>query len=150
MPQIAKEYIDTGKLKYVIFDFPLESIHSHAFKAAEAANCAAEQGKFWEMNARLFANQKALAPEQLKTYAEALGLDMSKFDDCLGSGKHADEIRKDMAAGSKAGMRGTPSFGIGFTDSKDPDKVKVVQTIRGAQPFMLMLTENRSFLDTRR
>ena len=135
MPQITKEYIDTGKLKYFILDFPLESIHKQAFKAAEAASCAGEQGKYWEMSDRLFASQKALAPEQLKTYAEALGLDGSKFDDCLGSGKYADGIRRDMAAGAKAGVTGTPSFGIGFTDSKDPDKVKVVQTIRGAQPF---------------
>ena len=113
----------------------MESIHQYAFKAAEAANCAAEQGKFWEMHDRLFANQNGLAPVQLKSYAEALGLDSPRFDTCLESGKFAAEIRKDMALGTKAGIRATPSFGIGFTDSEDPNKVKVVQTLRGALPF---------------
>ncbi len=116
-------------------DFPLESIHQYAFKAAEAVNCAAEQGKFWEMHDRLFANQNALALVQLKSYAEALGLDSPKFDTCLESGKYAGEIRKDLALGAKAGIKATPSFGIGFTDFEDPNRVKVVQTLRGALPF---------------
>jgi len=98
-------------------------------------NCAAEQGKFWEMHDRLFANQNALALVQLKSYAEALGLDSPRFDNCLESGKYEGEIRKDMALGAKAGIKATPSFGIGFTDSEDPNKVKVVQTLRGALPF---------------
>ncbi len=98
-------------------------------------NCAAEQGKFWEMHDRLFANQNALALVQLKSYAEALGLDSPRFDTCLESGKYAGEIRKDMALGAKAGIKATPSFGIGFTDPEDPNKVKVVQTLRGALPF---------------
>ncbi len=113
----------------------MESIHQYAFKAAEAVNCAAEQGKFWEMHDRLFANQNALALVQLKSYAEALGLDSPRFDTCLESGKYAGEVRKDMALGAKAGITATPSFGIGFTDSEDPNKVKVVQTLRGAVPF---------------
>ncbi len=98
-------------------------------------NCAAEQGKFWEMHDRLFANQNALALVQLKSYAEALGLDSPRFDNCLESGKYEGEIRKDMALGAKAGIKATPSFGIGFTDSEDPNKVKVVQILRGALPF---------------
>ena len=113
----------------------MESIHQYAFKAAEAANCAAEQGKFWEMHDRLFANQNGLALVQLKSYAEALGLDSPRFDTCLESGKYAGEVRKDLALGAKAGITATPSFGIGFTDSEDPNKVKVVQTLRGALPF---------------
>ena len=113
----------------------MESIHPYAFKAAEAVNCAAEQGKFWEMHDRLFANQNALALVQLKSYAEALGLDSPKFDTCLEGGKYAGEVRKDMALGARAGITATPSFGIGFTDAEDPNKVKVVQTLRGALPF---------------
>jgi protein-disulfide isomerase len=116
-------------------DLPLESIHKQAFKAAEAAACAGEQGQFWEMHDQLFANQKALAPEQLRTYAEALQLDLDKFDACLQSSRHAGGIRRDMAAARAAGLTSTPSFGIGFTDPKDPNKVKVVRTIRGAQPY---------------
>lgn len=113
----------------------MESIHQYAFKAAEAVNCAAEQGKFLEMHDHLFANQNALELIQLKSYAEALGLDRPKFDTCLESGKYAGEVRKDLALGAKAGITATPSFGIGFTDSEDPNKVKVVQTLRGALPF---------------
>ena len=116
-------------------DLPLESIHKQAFKAAEAAACAGDQGQYWEMHDQLFANQKALAPEQLRTYAEALQLDLSEFDSCLESSKHAKAVRRDMAAARAAGLTSTPSFGIGFTDPKNPNKVKVVQTLRGAQPF---------------
>ncbi|MCH7923672.1 MAG: thioredoxin domain-containing protein, partial [Nitrospinae bacterium] len=83
MPKIEKEYIETGKVKYVFRDFPIKQLHPNAFKAAEAANCSAEQGKYWEMHARLFANQRALGPEDLSGHAEALGLDLSKFQPCL-------------------------------------------------------------------
>jgi protein-disulfide isomerase len=76
-PQIDKEYVTTGKLRHVFLDFPLESIHKVAFKAAEAANCAGEQGKYWEMHHRLFENQNKL--EALTHHAEAIGLDVPKF-----------------------------------------------------------------------
>ncbi len=135
MPQILKEYVETGKAKYVYFDFPLESIHQYAFKAAEAVSCAAEQDKFWEMHDHLFLNQKALTLQQLKSHAEALGLDGPQFATCLETGKYASEIRKDMAVAARVGIRATPSFGIGFTDSGDSNKVRVVQTLRGALPF---------------
>ncbi|MDA2934453.1 thioredoxin domain-containing protein [Acidobacteria bacterium AH-259-D05] len=117
------------------FDYPLESIHQYAFKAAEAVNCAADQGKFWETHDRLFAHQSELTLVQLKLHAAALGLDSSKFDACLENGKYASEIRQDMAVAAKLGVTATPSFGIGFTDSEDPNKVKVVRTLRGALPF---------------
>ena len=127
-------------------DLPLESIHKQAFKAAEAAACAGDQGKYWEMHDQLFGNQKALAPEQLRTYAAELGLDLTDFDSCLESSKHAAAIRKDMAAARTAGLTSTPSFGIGFTDPKDPNKVKVVRTLRGAQPYTAFKTALDSLL----
>ena len=98
-------------------------------------NCAAEQNKLWEMHDRLFANQNALAPAQLKSHAEALGLDKSKFNACLENGKYAGEIREDMAVAARAGVNAAPSFGIGFTDPQDPNKVKVIRALRGAVPF---------------
>ena len=70
IPQVQTDYVDTGKIKYVFADFPLETIHPYAFKAAEAAGCAGEQGEFWKMHDHLFANQKALKPEDLSQYAE--------------------------------------------------------------------------------
>ena len=116
-------------------DLPLESIHPHALKAAEAAACAGEQGKYWEMHDYLFANQKKLAPEQLRSQGPALGLDPGAFDECLESGKHVPGIRKDMATARRAGLTSIPSFGMGFTDPKDPNKVRVVRNLKGAQPF---------------
>jgi len=113
-------------------DLPLESIHKLAFKAAEAANCAGEQGKFWEMHDRLFANQKTLEP--WKAHAEAVGLDVSKFEGCLNAGKQAEEIRKDMAEAQKAGVTGTPLFFLAYTDPSS-SKVKTVARLSGAQPF---------------
>ena len=134
LPQLEREYIASGKLKYVFRNFPIESIHPLAFKAHEAANCAGEQGKYWEMHGRLFANQKAMSPKDLSDHAQALVLDIPKFQQCLDSGKYAAKIRKDLADGQKAGVQGTPSFFLGLTEPND-GIVKAVRIIRGAQPY---------------
>lgn len=134
LPAIEREYIQTGKLRYVFRDFPIEAIHREAFKAAEAANCAGEQDKYWEMHDRLFANQRALGLKDLGDHARALGLDMATFHRCLSSGKQATEIRKDIADGLRAGVRGTPTFFLGLTEPND-SKVKALRVIRGAQPY---------------
>jgi len=133
LPQLDKDYIKTGKVKYVFFDFPLD-FHKNAFKAAEAADCAGEQGKFWQMHDLLFANQKALEPTDLTNYAKELKLDTSKFQKCLDSGKYASQIKKEIELGQKSGVTGTPSFFLGVTNPKDPN-VKAVKVIKGAQPF---------------
>lgn len=132
-PQIQKEYVETGKVRYVLVDMPLESIHRLAFKAAEATHCAGEQDKYWEMHDRLFDNQRALEP--WSGHAEALGLDGDAFTTCLDSGKYADDIRADMKLAAKAGVRGTPGFLLAWTDPDDPTKVKGISSLRGAQPF---------------
>lgn len=134
VPQIEKDYIQTGKVKYVMRDFPIESIHPQAFKGHEASHCAGEQGRYWEMNGRLFANQKAMSPKDLSDHAQALVLDMPKFQQCLDSGKYAGKIRQDLLEGQKAGVQGTPTFFLGYTEPND-SKVKVVRVIRGAQPY---------------
>ena len=137
MPQIEKEYLSTGKVKYVFRDLPLESIHPHAFKAAVAANCANEQGKYWEMYHRLFENQRKLDPESLADHAVQPGLDPAKFAGCMESNKYDAEIRKDMAAAQAANIGGTPNFIIGLVNPKDPrdPNVKVLRMITGAQPY---------------
>jgi len=122
LPQLTREYIDTGKVKLVYRDFPL-SFHPNAQKAAEAGECADDQGKFWEMHDKIFENQKAMSVVDLKSYAASLGLDTSEFNSCLDSGKHAKEIQKDISDGSKYGASGTPTFFI--------NGIKLV----GAQPF---------------
>ena len=124
-------------MRYVFRDLPLVQIHPHAFKAAEAANCAREQGKFWEMHARLFENTRALAPAQLAAHAQALGLDAQKFSQCLDSGKYAAEVRGDMADAGAANVPGTPGFVVGLVNPKDPKdpRVRVFRVFTGAQPY---------------
>ncbi len=113
-------------------DFPLESIHKNAFKAAQAAGCAGEQGKFWEMHDRLFANQNTL--DQWNAHAEAIGLDVAKFNGCMDAGRPDAEIRRDIAEGQKAGVTGTPAFLLAYTDPKS-SRVRTEVRLTGAQPF---------------
>jgi protein-disulfide isomerase len=133
LPQLEQDYIKTGKVKYVTLDFPLESIHKNAFKAAEAARCAGAQGKYWEMHARLFANQGALDLKDLPGHAEALGLAMPAFQQSLESGRYAEAIRKDLTAGQQAGVTGTPAFFVGVTEA-NASTVKALRQRTGAQP----------------
>ena len=131
LPELKREYIETGKVRYVFRDFPLE-MHAQARKAAEAAHCAGEQGKYWEMHDVLFQNQRALAPPQLADHARLVGLDGATFDACLSSGRHAARVDRGLADGAAAGVQGTPGFVIGKTTSGD---VVEGTPIRGAQPL---------------
>ena len=91
---------------------PLLSIHPQAMLAAEAAREAHEQGKFWEYHDILYQNQKALERADLERYAEQVGLDMTRFRQALDTHKHQAAVRRDMAEGSRAGVRGTPTIFI--------------------------------------
>ena len=113
-------------------NLPLESIHNLAFKAAEVANCAGEQNKYWEMHDELYANQKAMEPWTDR--AKAIGLDLKKFEECLSSGRENAQIRKDLAEAAKAGANGTPAFFLAYTDPKSSKVITQVR-ITGAQPF---------------
>ena len=129
--QIKSEYIGAGKsVKFVYRDFPL-SFHPMAQKYAEAAECAGDQNRYWEMHDKIFEEQEKLGTgtissldvSDVKGWAAELGLNSANFDQCLDSGKHAEEVRKDFADGSKAGVSGTPSFFINGN------------LLVGAQPF---------------
>lgn len=133
-PQIEREYVRTGKVQYVFKDFPLERIHPQAFRAAEAAHCAGEQGKFWEMHDRLFADQAALSAGDFRRLAEELRMDLSRFQACMESGRYAARIRRDLAEGNRLGITGTPTFLLGFTPSSGA-AVRAVKIIRGAKSF---------------
>src|SRR5215813_9693567 len=98
-----------GKIKLVYRDFPLRSIHPQAQKAAEAAQCAAEQQKFWPYHDKLFA-VTSLQSEDLKKYAHELELNMEQFTACLDSNKYAGGIDADMKAGQNVGVNATPTF----------------------------------------
>jgi protein-disulfide isomerase len=107
--EIAHQYGD--KVKLVARDFPLDQ-HAHARKAAEAAEAAREQGKYWEYVALLFKNQNALEVTKLKEYATQVGLDRVKFDQALDSGKFADKVQRDLREGYKIGINSTPTVFI--------------------------------------
>ena len=125
--RVMKEY--EGKVRLVFRHYPLE-MHPFAQKAAEAAACAQDQGKFWELHDKMFTNQSKLAVDDLKGYAKAVGMDASKFDKCLDSGEKKALVDDDMKAGSAAGVSGTPAFFINgvFVNGAQPyDQMK--QTI---------------------
>lgn len=109
MDQVIADYGD--KVRVVFRQFPLTSIHPEAEKAAEASECAAEQGKFWEMYDKIFADNEAgtMSVAKWKEEAKKLKLNTSKFNDCLDSGKYADKISQQAADGSAAGVEGTPA-----------------------------------------
>lgn len=131
LPTLKKEYIETGKVRYVFRDYPIDQLHPHARKAAEAAHCAGEQSKYWEMHDVLFQNSKALAVPQLAQHARTIGLDSAAFDACLSSGRHAARVERGVTDAAAAGVQGTPGFVIGLTKTGD---VVEGTPIRGAQP----------------
>ena len=105
--QVLAEY--KGKVRVVLQSYPL-TIHPLAVKASEAALCAGEQGRYWEMHDRLFASQQALQPVDLKGHGRALGLDAQKFDECLDSGRMTKVVQASQKLGESAGVSGTPAF----------------------------------------
>jgi protein-disulfide isomerase len=112
-PTLAKILDQYGdKVRFVWKDFPLTSIHPLAFKAAEAAHCAGDQGKYWEFHDRLFANQQALQPDALKKHATDLGLNAETFNACVDSSKYTSRVRAGLDQGEELGVSSTPSLFI--------------------------------------
>jgi protein-disulfide isomerase len=133
LPLLEKEYIETGKLKFVMRENPIPSLHRDAMNGSLAALCAGDQGKYWEMHNLLFDNSKQLGAENLKAFAGTIGLDTATFNECLDGKKHEQTVQNDLASGAKLGVRGTPGFFLGLTDPNDPDKVNLTVFIKGAQ-----------------
>ena len=132
--KIVQQYVKTGKIQYVLRNFPLEEAHPFAAKAAEAAECAGEQGMYWEAHERLFRVQQLLDSKPLIADAGSLGMDVPKFRDCLETGKSAAKVRADLAEGLRIGVEGTPSFFFGYRDEKDSTKVLALKMLTGSQP----------------
>ena len=133
LPTLTSEYIDTGKLKFVMRENPIESIHRNAAGASMAGLCAKDQGKYWEMHDKMFDNQNSLDVDSLKKYAAELELDTAAFDECLDSKKYFKQVNADIASGAALGVRGTPGFFLGLTDPEDSSKVNLSVYIKGAQ-----------------
>jgi protein-disulfide isomerase len=106
--QVLKAY--PSDVKFVYKEFPLTSIHQNALNAAKAAVAAEKQGKFWEMHDKLFANQRALSPDNLKQYAQQIGLDTAKFEKDMTSPEVQKQIEGDMKLAQDAEVRGTPTL----------------------------------------
>jgi len=132
-PQLQRTYVDSGKLQYIFRHLPITQIHALALKAAEAAECAHEQGKFWEMHDRLFEHQKSLRPDDLLAHARAVGVDDERLKRCQADGAAASRIEADLAEARQHGFTGTPTFLIG--EPNGDGGIKVLKKISGAYPF---------------
>ena len=130
-PLIKSKFIDTGMVKYEFRHYPL-SFHQDANRAAQAAECADDQGKFWEMHDKMFNNQDKLDLKGLVEMADEVQMHERVFEDCIKSGKYENEVKDQMSDGSKQGVKGTPGFILIYTD-KNGLETKV--NIAGAQPF---------------
>jgi protein-disulfide isomerase len=100
------------RLRFVFRNFPISTSHPHAEQAAEAAEAADSQGKFWEMHDLLYENQRELRDQDLRAYAQELGLDVELFDKELAEHVHADRVHEDFMSGVRSGVNGTPTFYI--------------------------------------
>jgi protein-disulfide isomerase len=133
-PQLVNDYVKTGKVQFVFVDYPIAQLHPAAARSHEAANCAGDQAKYWEMHVSLFNNPIAKDESALIAQAKALGLDMSAFQTCLTSGRHAAAIQASVARMEQLGISGTPMTVIGLTPAPG-QPLKVVKYVYGAQPY---------------
>lgn len=139
--QLKKNYIDTGKVRFVSRDLPLD-FHPYAQKAAEAAWCAGEQNKYWELRDTMITNSADLSQDAIIKYAQSNALDIASFRACAEADKYKAEIQKDSADAATLGISATPSFVIGKTakDAMDGDRVV------GAVPASVFESEIQKFL----
>ncbi len=145
--ELVKNYVDTGKIRIVMKEFPLTSIHPRALPASLAALCAGDQGKYWEMHNLLFENQKSLSNEDLLDYGKQLGLETDRFTDCFTDGTYAERVDNDMNDGKEFGVRGTPSFVMGITDTDNPDQVLISKFFSGARSYESLSKEIDAMLE---
>ena len=128
--QLKKDYIDTGKVRFISRDFPLD-FHPQARPAAVASRCAGEQGKYWELRMALVKNARQLSPVMIANQAAALKLDMKAFEACTKSTQFDAAITKDLTEGAGFEVSGTPTFFVGQTTAQGFEGFRIV----GAQPF---------------
>jgi len=143
--RLKREYIDTGKVRFITRDFPLD-FHPNARPAALAVRCGGEQGKFWEMRHAVTLNANALSRELYDRLAGELGLDGSRFSACISAERYRTEIEHDMEEAAKAGVSGTPTFVLGATT---PGTALEGQRIVGAQPYPVFETQIKALLGER-
>lgn len=141
LPVLKQALIDTGTVSYVALHYPFETIHPLALQASQAAECAAQQGQFWEMHKALLDKSVAQTHEDLVHRAFGLGLDQPRFIRCMALGETLKKIRGDQAEGRRLGVRGTPVFFVGRIRSDR--SIELVRRINGVVPpdvFMRAVT----------
>lgn len=131
LPLIKKQYIDSGKIKYIVKDYPL-GFHNLALSAALSTRCAGKQGKYWGMHDLIFANQRTLKEAVFTTFAAQLKLDMALFAACLKDTAMKGLIENDMTEAEAIGVQGTPAFFVGRVEG---DRLVDVKALYGAQSF---------------
>jgi protein-disulfide isomerase len=131
-PEIKKTYIDTGKVRFYSKDLPLD-FHPNAMRAAQAARCAGEQGKFWELRDTMGANPDKLDMGHIIGFAAGLKLDTQKIQECMNSEKYKDSVQADVAEAMRLGASGTPAFIVGKSTGNGVDGELVV----GAMPYSM-------------
>ena len=128
--ELKKQYIDTGKVRFFSKDMPLD-FHPNAMRAAQAARCAAEQKKFWELRDVMGANPDKLDIEHIMNFAADLKMDTAALRACVDSGKYKEPVQRDVLEGMRVGANGTPTFVVGKSVGEGVDGELVV----GAMPF---------------
>lgn len=129
-PELQNEYLDTGKVQLAFRHLPLDQIHPNARKAAEAAECAGKQGKFWEMHDAMFVDPKRLSQIDIQGYAAAAGLQKVDFDRCL-AGEATARVAEDVAEAMRLQVYGTPAFLLGTVEADG--RLRVLERMSGAQ-----------------
>ena len=128
-----EHYVESGQVKHVFLDSPIESLHPLAPRAHEAARCAGDQARYWEMYAVLFAYQDEQSLDDLVEHAKDLDLDLDAFLECLDDEKHAEVVGRGVAQGERLGVSATPTFLLGRTDPAS-DELSASQALVGAKP----------------
>jgi|SRR5579863_1850045 len=129
-PRLRRAYVDTGKVRFIIRDLPLE-FHAAARPAAEVAHCAGEQGHFWPMHEALLASDTQLTEDSVLRLAQTMGLDVARLRDCAMKDKYEPAIAGNAAQAASIGVHGTPTFIIGRTAHGELEGVRIA----GALPY---------------
>lgn len=133
-PRLIRDYVDSGKVRYVFKNYPVEELHPDAFRAHVAAACAGDQGRYWDMHDRLFADQGNFQRERFVEDARRAGLDITTFQSCLAGTSHDAVIRQDIDEAVRGGVNGTPVFVVALTEPGGA-AVTPLRVVVGVQPY---------------
>lgn len=147
MPLLVKHYIETGKLRYGVREFPVADQHADGFELAQAMLCAGDQARYWELRQRVLRTDGSVPTlASAKRAAAELNLDTDAFEGCLSSEKYAAQVRRDVESGAEIGVSGTPSFYLGRSGSAGAERFVATRLLRGARPYTVFKQEIEALL----